>query len=496
MRKSIFTRYISAFLLIVFISFTILTLIITSMTIRSSNKKKETVALNTSRYISAHIVSECAKLFPHSTAFDMYMEKNMSDISSMINILSKNAEAMTIFIVSSNGKILLSTDSLYSGDINDKSILDIISNGARQEMYTTNKLYTDMNGLLDGKNGVYVTPFADFSGALIVCYGTGELDELALGTTRTIIIASIWVMIASFIAIYFISEKIVSPIKKMRDATKRFSEGQFDIKIPVDGSDEIAELATAFNSMADSLANLEYTRSSFLANLSHDLRTPMTSISGFIDSILAGAIPPEKQPYYLNMIRQEIRRLSRLVTDLLDLSRLESGNKKFETSTFDICETARLILISFETKIDEKKLNVEFDAPDSRLYVSSDKDVIYRVLYNITDNAVKFSKDRGILRIKINESGQKVFITIYNEGVGISVNDISHVFDRFYKSDKSRGLDKTGVGLGLYIAKTMMNSLKEELSVKSVQNEYCEFTMSVTKHKGKLPPQDTRETGE
>ena len=255
------------------------------------------------------------------------------------------------------------------------------------------------------------------------------------------------------------------------------------MKIPVVGEDEIAELATAFNSMADSLANYEYTRSSFLANVSHDLRTPMTSIAGFIDGILEGAIPPEKQPYYLEIIGQEVKRLSRLVSSLLDISRMEAGNRKFEKTPFDVCEMARIILLSFEAKIDAKKLDVEFEASNDRLMVYSDKDAINQVLYNLCDNAVKFSREKGKYRISLSEEGNKVVIKVYNEGAGIPEADLPHVFDRFYKSDKSRGLDKTGVGLGLYICKTLMDNLQEDIFATSKQGEYCEFTVKITKYK-------------
>ena len=253
---------------------------------------------------------------------------------------------------------------------------------------------------------------------------------------------------------------------------------------PVKGDDEVAELAKAFNSMADSLADLEYMRSSFLANVSHDLRSPMTTISGFIDGILDGAIPPEKQSYYLGLIQQEIKRLSRLVTDLLDISRLESGTKKFDYSPFDITETARVILLTFENRINAKKLDVEFDAPDEKLYVYSDKDAIYRVLYNLCDNAVKFAKDNGKYIITIKDEKDYVSVSVYNEGIGISEEDLPHVFDRFYKSDKSRGLDKSGTGLGLYIAKTITEALGGSIKAESEYNNYCRFTIRLKKQSG------------
>ena len=486
MKKSIFTKYISAFLIIIFISFLILTLIISSMTIRSENTQKQTIAQNTSAYITEYLVSEFASSM-QLTDFEKFVSLKYNDITNMINILSRNSEKMTIFITNPEGQILISTDNLYSGEISDEQILEALTTDQGSQ------LYTDMGGMLDRKYGVLITPFryelnsiaGGYAGALIVCYSAGTPNALTVNTVRTIVLASLWVMIASFVAVYFITEKIVSPIKQMTYATRNFAKGKFDVKIPVVGEDEIAELATAFNSMADSLANYEYTRSSFLANVSHDLRTPMTSIAGFIDGILEGAIPPEKQPYYLGIIGQEVKRLSRLVSSLLDISRMESGNRKFEKTPFDICEMARIILLSFETKIDSKKLDVEFDAPEDKLLVYSDKDAINQVLYNICDNAVKFSRDGGKYRISITEEQSKVVIKVYNEGIGIPPEDLPHVFDRFYKSDKSRGLDKTGVGLGLYICKTIMDNLGEDISVYSQQGEYCEFTIKLTKAKGK-----------
>lgn len=467
--------------MIIFISFFVLTLIITSMTIRSENTKKQLIAENTSNYITEYLISEFSSSFIPMD-FERFVSLKMGDISTMIDILSKNAEKMTILITNPQGKILVSTDNAFSGMIEDPRVL-----GALTEK-NESKLYTDMGGILDRKYGVMVTPFqyshANIdAGALIVCYSAGTLNDLAIGTVRTIVLASLWVMIASFVVVYFITEKIVAPIKQMTYATRDFAKGKFDVKTPVVGEDEIAELAVAFNSMADSLAHYEYTRSSFLANVSHDLRTPMTSIAGFIDGILEGAIPPEKQPYYLEIIGQEVKRLSRLVNSLLDISRMEAGNRKFEKTPFDICEMARIILLSFESKIDAKHLDVEFDAPEDRLMVFSDKDAINQVLYNICDNAVKFSNEGGKYKITIKDEGAKVTVRVYNEGEGIPNEDLPYVFDRFYKSDKSRGLDKTGVGLGLYICRTIMDNLGENISVVGTYGEYCEFSVSLTKYK-------------
>ena len=231
--------------------------------------------------------------------------------------------------------------------------------------------------------------------------------------------------------------------------------------------------------MAESLDNLEKMRNSFLANISHDLRTPMTTIAGFIDGINSGAIPPEKHEYYLGVISAEVHRLSRLVSQILDVSRLESGERKFNYTDFDIAEMARIILISFEHKIDDKKLDVEFISDSDEMCAHADKDAIYQVLYNLCHNAIKFAKEGGKFRITlVKAGGGKIKVSVFDEGQSISGDDTKMVFERFYKTDKSRGLDKSGVGLGLYISKTIIDAHGETIGVNSSDGE-CEFWFTV-----------------
>ena len=232
--------------------------------------------------------------------------------------------------------------------------------------------------------------------------------------------------------------------------------------------------------MAGSLSQLETLRNTFMANVSHDLRTPMTTISGFIDNILSGAVPPEKQPYYLSLIRTEVQRLARLVASLLDISRIQAGDRKFEMKPFDVCEMARLILFSFEQKIEDKKLDVDFVCDEERIVALADRDAIYQILYNICDNAVKFSKEGGMLSVSLKNAPEgRVCVSVYNEGAGIAAEDLPFVFERFYKGDKSRGLDKSGVGLGLFIAKTIIDAHHEKIWVESEQGAWCRFSFTL-----------------
>jgi signal transduction histidine kinase len=200
----------------------------------------------------------------------------------------------------------------------------------------------------------------------------------------------------------------------------------------------------------------------------------MTTIAGFIEGITSGAIPPEQHGHYLGIVSSEVHRLSRLVSQLLDLSRYESGDRKLSFVDFDVAEVARLVIISFEKTLDEKKLNVEFESDDS-VYVHADKDAIYQVVYNLCHNAIKFSREGGTFRVTIERIGsKKIRFSVYDEGQTVSKEDAVHIFDRFYKTDKSRGLDKTGVGLGLYICKTVIDGHGEEIALLP-HEEGCEF---------------------
>jgi signal transduction histidine kinase len=255
----------------------------------------------------------------------------------------------------------------------------------------------------------------------------------------------------------------------------------YDIEFTGRGYREIDELSDTLNYASKELAKSDKLKKELISNVSHDLRTPMTSISGFVDGILDGVIPPEKHRYYLEIVSSEVKRLSRLVATLLEISRIQAGERKFTPAPFDICEMARQIIISFEQNIEAKRLEVEFECDDDNMIAVADRDAIYQILYNLCDNAMKFSRDGGLFKISIKAlKSKKIMVSVYNEGQGIAPEDLPYVFERFYKSDKSRGLNKTGVGLGLYISKTIMDSHGERIWVESTQDEYCRFAFTLS----------------
>ncbi len=293
--------------------------------------------------------------------------------------------------------------------------------------------------------------------------------------TNLVILAIVIASLVSFAAVYFITYQQVKPLRDMATAVTSFASGDFSIRVPVTDETEVGQLAGAFNNMAMSLASSENMRRSFIANVSHELKTPMTTISGFIDGILDGTIPENKHSQYLSIVSTETKRLARLVRSMLDLSRIDSGELKLKKSRFDISKTVTSVLLSFEVMIEEKSIDIQGMESIRPMMVYGDPDLIHQVVYNLVDNAVKFTNPGGYISIKVFSKERNAYVRIANSGIGIPSDELPHVFERFYKTDKSRSSDKTGVGLGLYIVKTIIALHGGCIEARSSEGSYCEF---------------------
>ena len=483
MFKSAFSKYLTAFILIILLSFLMLSGIITSMIRTYASEEKELALAKTSTLISNSIQKRDVT----------DLEKHISSgvVSITVKPLINNDANLDIIITDENGKVLLSTlgtsgnkERVPKTDDN-LGVIAVHNDYFLEEEHDNEYYYShrgNLGGFLDESAIVSVKEIVTLGKlrGYVFSLDTTNKETLITITNRAVLTSSALVMLAAVIAVYFITERIIHPLRNMTAASKKFAKGDFSIRVNVTGDDEVAELGNAFNNMAESLEKLDKMRSTFLANVSHDLRTPMTTISGFIEGINSGAIPPEKHEYYLGVISAEVHRLSRLVSQLLDVSRLESGDRKFNFTNFDVAEVARIILISFEQNIDDKKLDVEFLAESDEMFAYADKDAVHQVLYNLCHNAIKFSKNRGLLRIRLARAENKrIKISVFDEGEIIPPEDLAMIFDRFYKIDQSRGLDKTGVGLGLYICKTIIDAHGELIFVESKDGFGTEFTFTL-----------------
>ena len=469
MFRSVFSKLTAVFILIIVAGFTILAFLITSIAAKYSFSAKEEAVADIASSVSRFLYVD--RKGPEQEARS---EEEMRALLAM----PINDEDVFAFLTDETGRILYCDENSaadYTGRFVPEEILRRALAGEKIGEVT------DLDGLLPQDSLVAAQKISSASGDGAVFVYSLNVSESGLLTSlvRTIVLSTLWVLIAVLIAIFFVSERTVGPIKTISRAAKQFAAGDMDVRVPAAGRDEIGELAAAFNSMADSLSGLEKMRRTFLGNLSHDLRTPMTTISGFVDGILDGTIPKEKEEHYLQIVSSETKRLSRLVSALLDLSRLQAGERKFTFSDFDICEMAREIIISFEQQIESKRLDVEFFSDQSSMKAYADKDAIHQVLYNVCDNAVKFSDEGGKLCVRVFMRDKKIHVSVYNEGVGIPPEDLPFVFDRFYKGDKSRSLDKTGVGLGMFISRSVMEAHGETITVKSEYGKFCEFEFTV-----------------
>lgn len=298
-------------------------------------------------------------------------------------------------------------------------------------------------------------------GYVLVSAPMAQTKNFMLRSSTLFFYVAIAVLVVSMLAASFLSRMQVRPLGQMADAARRFGRGELSVRVEESpkNTSEINDLARAFNTMVDSLESSERRRQEFVANVSHELKTPMTTIGGYIDGMLDGTIPPEKQQHYMQIVSGEVRRLSRLVRNMLDISRLQAmGVEESRMTRFDLGELMSDVIITFEQKINGKGLNVDVELPDRPVWVKAERDGITQVVYNLLDNAIKFCPQGGKLGLFLALEGGKAKVTVQNSGPTIDPNELPLLFDRFHKADKSRSADREGWGLGLYIAKTIVGA--------------------------------------
>lgn len=297
---------------------------------------------------------------------------------------------------------------------------------------------------------------------------------------------AVTVLLIAFVASATTAMQQTKPIRDMAAASRKFAEGNFDARVMDTGrDDEIGELIESFNAMADSLQKTEQQRREFIANISHELKTPMTTIAGYADGILDGVISPEEERQYLSIISAESRRLSRLVRRMLDVSQLQSLDLIKQKKPFDLSESMRRVLVSMEKKITSRGLDVDVEIPEDPVVVLGDNDLLTQVVYNLLENAAKFASQGSTLFLGLEKKGEKAVVTVRNTGPTIPPEELPLLFERFHKSDRSRSEDKDGVGLGLYIVRTILEQHHEKITATSEDGvtAFC-FTVQLAEERG------------
>lgn len=403
-----------------------------------------------------------------------------------------NAVDADVFITNSDGYVvyckdlLLSNMALYTGKCMIHDQYKIPPEIMKVALEKDFRSMSDLGGVLSGVHFIVSSPLIVNGNVVGAVFSTQPVTEgltpYVAAIFKMFFIAALVAFIISFALVYLVSYRFTNPLRAMSTAAKQYANGDFSTRInlkrashPIFGHDEVDELITAFNSMAQALATLETSRRSFVANVSHELKTPMTTIGGFIDGILDGTIERSEQAHYLSIVSDEVKRLSRLVTSMLNISKMEAGELELKPVAFDVSDMLFRTLLGFEQLIDKKNIEIKGLDTIESCSVTADKDMINQVIYNLIDNAVKFTPEGGYIEAAVKSDSEKAIIKIKNSGNGIPSDEIDKIFERFYKLDKSRSFDVKGAGMGLFIVKTLVELNGGRIAARSVEGEFTEF---------------------
>ena len=460
--KSLFTKNFLMYAAVIVLSFTLLGTLFLYQVGRFSAQEQEAQMSKT--------IDACASMT--AAFFSSRSNQDWNDAFGRTYLVGLQQQAKdgdaVIFVGESNGQLVAVATEDYS-QYQEKimlptaavtALLEDKSYDAKSKFYDFLNVTCAIRGqLIENKNGMV-------EGMIFVAIPTDHSTTLFFQLSRIFMTMTFLVLLGTLIVTIVIVRSTVKPLKQMAWAARSYSRGDFSVRVPLPKrQDELYDMTLSFNHMANAMENIEKNRRTMLASVSHDLRTPMTTIGGFVDGILDGTIRPEQQQQYLEIISEEVKRLSRMANSLLSISRLEDGNA-LQKSKFDLSEMIRRIIISFEKQLEAKEIEGDLTIPES-LAVVADHDALFQVIYNLMDNALKFIDVGGTLTIYLEESGGNARFHIINTGGEIPKDQIPHIFERFYKGDTARTGVKNGSGLGLYIVKTVINQHGGDVFAKS-----------------------------
>lgn len=392
-----------------------------------------------------------------------------------------NISEKTVWIMNTDGEIIFtsSTDGSKHGN---NPIKGFNNDDVSKNYYMTGTFYnyfsTDMLSVVSPIISDY-----DLKGYVVIHYPllriTEEKNDLTLYFLATVAVVFV---ISSLILIVF-TDIVYVPLKKITKATEAYAEGDFTYPIDVANNDEMGYLADSLTYMADKLSHFEDDQKKFIANVSHDFRSPLTSMKGYLEAMVDGTIPPEQHEKYLNIVMNETERLTKLTNNLLALNNLNTSGMKLDITDFDINRVIKNTVATFEGTCKQKRIKFDLVLSGENLYVSADVGKIQQVLYNLIDNAIKFSHHDSSIKLETSEKNETVFVSVKDSGIGIPKENLKQIFDRFYKTDISRGRDKKGTGLGLSIVKEIINSHHENINVISTLDVGTEFIFTLPKSK-------------
>lgn len=497
MQHSVLDRIYLAFLLILIVSFVFIIFFISFFTRRSLITEKQTTLTNEASLIATQSVlnykSGTVSAAELASYFDYYSEALKSDIwyvdeqgriiatSGYFDDLTNQSpdvasnDKPSIAIQKKLPRSIYNLDPHYDIEKNSSTVSDFYG------IYNANVISVNAPITFMTYNTKTGETERVYSGTLIIHTSTEDINSALRNIYSISFIPCLVLIIIAFALLQIISHKVLRPIRKLADVAQDYSKGDFDVKTDISSDDEIGQLADSMEYMASELSKLEEYRHEFISNISHDFRSPLTSIKGYVTAILDGTIPPEKQPRYLNIVLDETNRLTKLTQGLLDLNRLEIYGPYLNLTDFDFIDIVRTTLNTFEIKCIDKNVAIYLNNHAEATVVAADKTKIQQVVYNLLDNAIKFTPSGKNIYITIVEKGDKLQVSIRDEGIGMSEDTQKKIWTRFYKDDTSRGKDKGGTGLGLAITKEIIKAHNETIDVSSTEGVGSEFVFTLKK---------------
>ena len=472
MKKTLYLKFVLAYIIFGIFGFSIVSVFVPSMTKEHLVREK-----------AESLYSE-ATLIANTYASGLYTsETNLETVKTQLDSLAVYMESI-IRIINPSGRMVL--DTTLPLNVEDVVIIEnfdpTITGGS---YYVIGKFFNNFE-----KDVLTVlapiTSEYKVKGYVVIHCNMEDIESSCNSLLGISYITLAILFLLSLIILIFFTEMVYVPLRKITYATEQYASGNYHYEFQVDSDDEIGYLAACLNYMSGEIARSEDDQKKFVANVSHDFRSPLTSIRGYLEAMIDGTIPPELHDKYLNIVLNETERLTKLTNSLLTLNNLNTRGMLLDRTDFDINQIIRNTAATFEGTCRQKTIAIEMVLTGNTMYVNADMGKIQQVLYNLIDNAIKFSHHDSIIRIETSEKKNKLFVSVKDTGIGIPKDDLKLIWDRFYKSDLSRGKDKKGTGLGLSIVKEIINAHNEHINVISTPGEGSEFIFS-------LPPSDANE---
>lgn len=465
MRKTLYLKFVLAYFIFGVFGFIIITTFVSSMTREHLIHEK-----------AESLYSE-ATLIANTYAGGLYTsETSLETVKIQLDSLAVYMESI-IRIINPSGRLVLDTSS----PLNVEEVV-VIENF---DPTVTSGSYYTINNFFESFSTDVLSVFAPITsnykvkGYVVIHCDMANIENSCNSLLNISYITLMILFLLSLIILIFFTEIVYIPLRKITYATEQYAAGNMHYEFQIESEDEIGYLASCLNYMASEIARSEDDQKKFVANVSHDFRSPLTSIRGYLEAMLDGTIPPELYQKYLGIVLNETERLTKLTNSLLTLNNLNTRGLLLDKSDFDINEIIRKTSASFEGTCRKKNISIELVLTADILYVNADMDKIQQVLYNLLDNAIKFSHQNSIIKIETSQKKNKLFVSVKDTGIGIPKEDLKLIWDRFYKSDLSRGKDKKGTGLGLSIVKEIIYSHGENINVISTPGEGSEFIFSL-----------------